>query len=142
MTRFLALIAVGLSILTGSFQGYGNTRAAPPAQDAVDYTQGGYADQTSVPQGGTIAFHIATAYSPFDLKIFNNNDLENPVAVIQNLVSQPQDCTGMSEQGCGWPVTATFTIPADWPSGYYSARFPTSTEPHFIIFVVRSVSPG
>ncbi len=112
------------------------------AAATVDYSQGGYADRTSVPQGGSITFHIATSVSPFDLKIVNELDDTHPVATLRQLTSQPQDCTGRYETGCGWVDTTTFSVPADWPSGYYAAKFPTSAGEKNIIFVVSPAQPG
>jgi len=101
----------------------------------TDYSQGGYADRTSVAQGAPIIFYIATTSSPFDLQIVNEADDQQPVAILQHLTSQPEDCTGHYEKGCGWAATTTFIIPADWASGYYAARFPTSHGDQNIIFV-------
>jgi hypothetical protein len=109
------------------------------------YTQGGYADRTSVPQGGSINLRIATAQSPFTLEIVNLADEDTVVRSIPGVVSQARDCTGLSSDGCNWPVTATLDIPMSWPSGYYAARFPVSddddVETNYIFFVVREAQP-
>jgi hypothetical protein len=109
---------------------------------APDYTQGGYADRTSVAQGARIAFSIATASSPFNLQIVNLAQPAQVLATLNNLTSSARDCTGMWETGCNWPVTAQFTVPSNWPSGYYAARFPTSGGTRNVIFVVRAANPG
>jgi hypothetical protein len=109
---------------------------------AADYTQGGYADRTSVPAGGTIAFRIATASSPFNLQIVNLAHSTQVLTTIPGLTSTAQDCTGKWETGCGWSTTATFTVPSDWPSGYYAAQFPTTSGTRYIVFVVRATNPG
>jgi hypothetical protein len=116
--------------------------AAPLAVAASIYDRGGYADRTSVLQGGTISFHIATSVSPFTLEIVNLAQPNSVLTTIPSLTSSAIDCNGMWEEGCGWPVTTQFTIPAAWPSGYYAARFPTSGGTRNLTFVVRAANPG
>lgn len=107
------------------------------------YTQGGYADATSVEQGGSLALRIATSESPFTLEIVNLADESVVLRAIPGLVSQPRDCTGLSSDGCNWPVTTTLDIPMDWPSGYYAARFPMGgAVTGHVFFVVREAQPA
>jgi hypothetical protein len=115
---------------------------AASAHAQSSYTQGGYADRTSVPAGGTISFRIATATSPFDLQIVNLAHPADVLATISGLTSAANDCAGLWQNGCGWAVTTTFTIPTTWPSGYYAAKFPTSIGTRNIAFVVRAANPG
>jgi hypothetical protein len=116
--------------------------ALAPLAIATDFTQGGYADRTSVAQGGTITFRIASSVSPFTLEIVNLAHPTQVLTTIGSLTSAPSDCTGMWESGCGWPGAAQFTIPSNWPSGYYAARFPTGLGTRQIVFVVRAANPG
>ncbi|HEX6083551.1 MAG TPA: N,N-dimethylformamidase beta subunit family domain-containing protein, partial [Thermoanaerobaculia bacterium] len=110
---------------------------------AADYTQGGYADRTSVVQGGTIRFSIATAVAPFALTIVNLARPTQVLRTITGLTAPPRDCTGLWETGCGWPVTTSLTIPSSWPSGYYAARFPIGGgQTRNVIFVVKAAVPG
>jgi hypothetical protein len=113
---------------------------APRPLPQASYTEGGYASVMSVAQGATIDFHIATSVSPFALEIVN---LKAPDTVLQTLTLQsaPLDCTGLSAHGCQWPVTSVFSVPADWPSGYYAARFPTTFGLRHIFFLVREDAP-
>jgi hypothetical protein len=122
-------------------EAHGRRRAVahPRLETVAAYTYGGYADRDSVIQGETIAFHIATSVSPFDAQIVNLAT-GAVVATIPNLTSTLQDCTGLFESGCGWPVTAT--VRASWPSGFYAVRFPTAEGDSHIFFAVRSASPG
>jgi hypothetical protein len=115
---------------------------APLALAANNYAQGGYADRTSVAQGGTIAFHIATSIAPFTVEIVNLAQPTQVLTTITGLTSAASDCTGMWESGCAWPVTTQLTVPSAWPSGYYAARFPTNGGTRNIIFVVRAAIPG
>ncbi|MEA2488307.1 MAG: hypothetical protein QOH21_99, partial [Acidobacteriota bacterium] len=116
--------------------------ALAPAAVAQDWSQGGYASRTSVAQGGSISFHIATATSPFNLQIVNLANPSQVLTTISGLTSAARNCNDLWEAGCGWPVTTQFTIPATWPSGYYAARFPTSAGTRNVIFVVRPATPG
>jgi hypothetical protein len=119
------------------------------AQSPV-YAEGGYADKRSVVAGGTIAFHISTSTAPFTVQLIN---LARPNTVLQtlsNLSSTARDCTGSVanpvnptwQTGCGWPVTTQYNVPADWPPGYYAARFQTSRGLRHIMFVVKPVTLG
>jgi Bacterial Ig-like domain (group 3) len=116
--------------------------ALAPIAIATDFTQGGYADRTSVAQGGTITFRIASSIAPFALQIVNLAHPAQVLSTIVSLTSPPSDCAGLWENGCGWPNTAQFTIPSNWPSGYYAARFPTGLGTRQIVFVVRAANPG
>jgi hypothetical protein len=115
---------------------------APLTLAATQWREGGYASLTSVPQGGTISFHIATGISPFTLEIVNLAHPTQVLATVAGLTSTQIDCTGLWENGCGWPVTTQFTVPAAWPSGFYAARFPTTGGTRQSIFVVKNATPG
>jgi hypothetical protein len=109
---------------------------------AQSYSEGGYADRHSVVAGGTIAFHISTSVTPFNVEIVNMASQSTVRQTLTGLTSQARDCTGLWENGCAWPVTTTFTVPAVWAPGYYGARFPTVSGTRYILFVVRSPTPG
>jgi N,N-dimethylformamidase beta subunit-like protein len=113
---------------------------APPFNAA--WTEGGYADRTSVAQGGQITFSIATSVSPFKLSIVNLADASVVVHEVPNLTSRAQNCTGRFTSGCGWLATHTMNIPVSWPSGYYAAIFPSALGERRLIFVVRENAPG
>ena len=106
------------------------------------YSEGGYADKHSVAVGQTISFHIATSRTPFDVEIINRESPDVVIQKITGLVSQSRDCTGLWENGCGWPVTTVFTVPANYQPGYYVARFPTSVGSRHILFVVKPAVLG
>lgn len=138
-TAVLLLLTLALAIAADA-----KTRAVrhrPPATNQA-YTAGGYADRVSVPQGGTIDFHISSAVPAFAVEIVN---LARPDAVLHTIHvagSVRRDCTGLSAHGCNWPVTTSFTVPASFPSGYYAARFPVLTGTRFIFFIVREDVPA
>jgi Bacterial Ig-like domain (group 3) len=118
------------------------TLAIAPLALASVWREGGYANRSSVPQGGTITFRIATSVSPFSLEIVNLARPTQVLAMIPNLTSTAIECQGLWETGCGWPATTQFTVPSAWPSGYYAARFPTSGGTRYSFFVVRAANPG
>jgi hypothetical protein len=135
LLSFLCVIAV-----TSAAAPRRASRHRPITPDPA-YAQGGYANLTSVAQGSSIDLHIATSSSPFTVEIINLAG-DSVVRTIPNLTSQARNCTGLSEEGCGWPATTTLDIPMDWPSGYYVARFPTSIGNRYIFFVVRAAAPS
>lgn len=106
------------------------------------YTEGGYADRTSVAQGETITFHLASAASPFTLSIVNLADQSAVIHEAPNITATVQNCSGRFSDGCKWLATHSMTIPASWPSGYYAATFPTSFGERKLIFVVRESNPA
>ncbi|HEX2059423.1 MAG TPA: N,N-dimethylformamidase beta subunit family domain-containing protein, partial [Thermoanaerobaculia bacterium] len=103
---------------------------------------GGYADRTSVAQGDTIRFHIASNAAPLSVSILNLANRGQVVRTMTGLQSRAQNCSGQFTTGCGWTETASLTIPRSWPSGYYAATFNTSLGERNIIFVVREDAPG
>jgi N,N-dimethylformamidase beta subunit-like protein len=113
-----------------------------PEPETHSFAEGGYADATSVAEGGTITFFIANKRNPFTLSIVNLANPDVTMAVFDNLVASQSDCTGKWENGCGWHATQSFQVPTTWPSGYYDAHFMTSIGPKHIIFVVKALNPG
>jgi hypothetical protein len=144
MRPFSRISALLLLTLVFAAVASAKTRAAghrPPATNPL-YTEGGYANRVTVEQGGTIEFHLATGVPAVTLQLI---DLTAPDTVLQTieLSGGLRDCTGLSEAGCHWPVSAVFTVPVSWPSGYYAARFRVSNgTDRFIFFVVREDVPG
>lgn len=142
-----SLMCVIAALMTLALAGGADARSkrrtiAPPEPERIAaYTEGGYADQTSVRQGTPIRLRIATSVSPFTLKIVN---LANPSQVLstRTLTSAARNCSGRSGQGCDWPVTTIVDVPQSWPTGYYAASFPTSFGERNVIFVVRESNPG
>lgn len=141
--RTLSCALVALSMLAAAIDAQAKRRSArhPSPVTNPAYTEGGYAAQVSVEQGGMLELHIATSVSPFNVEIVN---LAHPNDVLERrtLTSAPRDCTGDSSSGCDWPVTDVLQIPLHWPSGYYAARFPTSFGMRNIFFIVREDHPG
>ncbi len=105
---------------------------------------GGYTSRVSYLPGEQVKFHISNNYGgSYDLRIYREGAPRLLMGTVPNVNSQNRGCVGGYDEGCGWPVSATFTIPADWPSGVYMAEFPRSTGGSgSIIFWVREPNPG
>lgn len=108
--------------------------------------EGGYASLQSVAQGGQIAFHISTASRRFSLEIYREGSERTLMETIQDLPGRERSCSEPAyETGCGWPITLTFEVPSDWPSGVYTADFDTEggqSGKKSLVFVVREDAPG
>jgi len=144
MSRSLnALVAVTSLILLAALPAEARRRgvAHRPPPFNVAFTEGGYADKTSVRQGDTIRFHIATSVSPFSLRIVNLANREASL-MTRTLNGATRNCSGRAAQGCDTPRTMTLDVPTSWPSGYYAAFFPTAFGERSIIFVVRAANPS
>ncbi len=105
---------------------------------------GGYTSQVSYLPGEQIKFHISNGYSgSYDLRIYREGDPRVLMGSVPNVNSSNHGCNGGYDDGCNWPVSATFVIPSNWPSGVYQAEFPRSTGGSgTIIFWIRETNPG
>jgi hypothetical protein len=143
MSRTLMAVAAVVAALALAGDAEARRRAVshPDPEFNIAYTEGGYADRTSVIQGQAIRLHIATSASPFTLRIVN---LADPTRVLttRTLTSAARNCSGKAAEGCDWPATVTIAVPSNWRSGYYAATFPTALGERNIIFVVREANPG
>ena len=106
-------------------------------------TVAGYASPLSVAPGGKVSFKVS-ALAPYDvvfqrLKMQANGD---PGIDILAGARQPGTARAVPatawRDGCGWPESFTFTVPANAKSGIYSARCTDiSGEATHVCFVVR-----
>ncbi|RMF41437.1 MAG: hypothetical protein D6753_09590 [Planctomycetota bacterium] len=104
-----------------------------------------YFDQLSVTPGDTIGLHLSSSAAEIEVSVYR-------LGAERRLVLQ-QTVQGVSEQaipdrassdGCGWPRSVQWEIPADWSSGYYEAALVTASGDarSTAFFVVRSANPG
>lgn len=144
MSRFLFIATVTVAMLFSASHADAARRrpshSVEPAFNAA-YTEGGYADATSVRQGSSIGLRIATSASPFTLRVVNLAR-PNDVLLSRTLTSRPRNCSGRGTSGCAWPLTTTIDIPQTWTPGYYGAIFPTSFGDRWLLFVVRENVPA
>jgi hypothetical protein len=107
----------------------------------------GYTSEISALPGETIHFHVSTdPPEPYAIAVYRLGWYRGAGA---RLVASLPDMNGSRYTapeggwlGAGWPVTDRLTVPGDWPSGYYIARFelhggPKSGFSASAIFVVR-----
>ena len=84
----------------------------------------GYPDKLSYQPGDEVAFHCSSQTPTFSVEIAR-------IGIDRELVWQRQGIRGEAHpipkhayaNGCDWPVTFTFAIPAAWRSGYYEVTF-------------------
>ncbi len=103
---------------------------------------GGYTNQLSVDQGTDIDFHISTDQSTYNLTIWREGATRQLMKTVTGLSGVEHDCTDGYDDGCGWPVSYTLSVPTSWPSGIYTVDIPTSYGTQYIIFWVRENNPG
>ena len=80
----------------------------------------GYTDQLSYRAGEQVRFHVATSADEYALEV-TRIGAEREVVWRQDQLPGaaypvPEDA---SSNGCGWPVSHSLEVPADWRSGYY-----------------------
>lgn len=137
------LLAVGMLVVSPLAHAQRRRSAAPPPSAPVmAFSEGGYADRSSVVQGGKISFSLASSASPVDVQIVNRARTSKVLMTLTKLNAPPRSCDGLYAVGCHWPATATIQIPPSWPSGYYAAMFTTSRGLSYIPFIVRAANPG
>lgn len=147
---FLCLLLAGFALLSVA------CRAAPNAgvleesgqanviEATTDSSVGGYTSKVSVAPGESLDFHISNGRSgPYSLSVYREGAARQLMTTIPNVRSENRNCAGRSETGCGWPVAATFTVPADWPSGAYTVDIPRADgRSARMLFFVREHNPG
>ncbi len=103
----------------------------------------GYTDHFSYQPGDTVALHVSTTASTWDLEIARDGQEFLPVLSSDGLVGvsheTPVDC---SVSGCDWPVAYEFVIEDNWKPGMYlltmrGQRDGAMVEEHHM-FIVRS----
>jgi hypothetical protein len=130
----------------------------------------GYANPSSVVQGGTIQFFVNSRVGAYRIKIYLQAVTQNLMATIDDVLPIPTPFPiGRQDyrDGPSWPAAAEFQIPENWPSGLYLARIEwptmgdnagggddsskrverfvetgTNYPPYDIPFVVRTKNPG
>ncbi len=103
----------------------------------------GYCTPLSAAPGQTLEFKVSssTAFQVTGLRLKRQPDgsvgipMSAPVDV--GAMVQPVPANAWQD-GCGWVTTLTLTVPADWPSGLYSAQCTApGGAPFHIVFAVK-----
>lgn len=112
----------------------------------------GYASRQSVAAGESIDLFVSTSPAArFRIEVFRCGWYGGRGARLLTTLgpfqgkSQPDPPIGPKRlRACAWEVSASLTVPADWPSGVYLARLTTlpgrAEEPYwqsYVVFVVR-----
>jgi len=118
---------------------------------ASQYPIEGYPDGQSFTQGDIINFHVSSEIERYHVTIQRIGASRETVwqRDIDNGTRHriPAD---VSAQGCAWPVSFSFTVPAGWKSGYYEVFFGATDadnkeqwiEGRTSFFVIRAKKTG
>jgi hypothetical protein len=106
---------------------------------------GGYVNSMSVTEGDTLRFYISTSVNPFTLNIYQIGTADTLKLSYANVSGGLQAVPDSSFlYGCGWAVSKSIVIPADWAPGIYRTKFPDATGNHIkqLLFIVRGKTAG
>ena len=112
-----------------------------PARDPDVLEIWAYTDAVSYAPGDSIALHVSTNASRYDVEIGRDGAGYTVVRRWTGLASAyhetPEDC---SVSGCGWPVAFEIPVPEDWPAGGYlitliAHRGDETIEEHHVILL-------
>ena len=121
---------------TGSIQFY----LKEPAETTPQEPLCGYASARSVLPGDTIQFHISSQVGNYRIDIYRQG--VQPIFMANVPVTGPARAYPIRRtayrDGAGWPAVATFTVPAQWPSGLYLAHVYSATPPSAGSIVIGS----
>lgn len=103
----------------------------------------GYTDRMSYERRQTVAFHVSTNASAFKIRITRDGARPELVHETEKLPGRHCPVPEKSfETGCGWPVSYSVDLGADWQTGPYIVEFITCDEngpaisEHHIFFVL------
>ncbi len=112
----------------------------------------GFASRTSVRAGESISFHVSTnPASPFTIDLYRlgyyGGTGARHVTTLGPLagVTQPDPPIGPRRlRECAWSPAATWTVPADCPSGVYLGKLTTERDgwQSYLVFIVRDDRPA
>src|SRR4051812_33346557 len=103
-------------------------------------TLAGYTGATSLLPGQEIDLFLSTDGSAGPQSIVVTRVAGSESATLVADVSEQPVPASSAWEGFGWSATASFTVPAAWPSGYYQAAGPAGEVVGG--FVVRPSAPG
>jgi hypothetical protein len=127
------------------------TRIDPATKYRCPWAEG-YCSRTSLRAGDTISFFVSTnPASRFHLDLYRTGYYQGHGARHMTTLgpfdgqTQPDPPVGPNRlRECQWQPTATFKIPADWPSGVYVGKLTEHRESlqSYVIFIVRDDRPA
>ena len=107
----------------------------------------GYPSRPSFAPGDTVDLHVSTTASTWGFEVWRDGATFEKVYEVSGLtgVAHPVPDDPVAN-GCGWPVGASFTIPADWTTGGYVIVFHGQRHDASVsqdgFFVLRTKSAG
>jgi hypothetical protein len=106
-----------------------------------------YTNKKSYLPGDTIHFHVSTTDSTYDIEILKEQWQRVSVGKITGIKGAyypvPPAEENPWENGAGWPVSYSWTVPEEWENGNYLALLRTTSGGYkYHPFVVRSHVPG
>ncbi|HEY2415220.1 MAG TPA: N,N-dimethylformamidase beta subunit family domain-containing protein [Pirellulaceae bacterium] len=115
----------------------------------------GYTNQLSYVPGDEVALCVSTTAAKYSIEITRvgakRDVVLTKIGVDGREYPTPAEC---SSDGCGWPASFKFKVPADWKSGYYNVALTAEdrggefvqrgkrTASSEAFFVVRAAEPG
>ena len=106
----------------------------------------GYCWPLSASPGDTIDFYVSadTVYNFSFVRLDGQpaDGLGSPIGASTTMASSPQvTAPDWTSSGCGWSLSYSFVVPADWASGIYAGVCTgPDGEPFYIVFIVRPVA--
>jgi hypothetical protein len=123
-----------------------NTRIEPATKYRCPWIEG-YCSHTSIRAGEELSIYVSTnPASRFSIDIFRMGHYGGTggrrMKTIEALEGKPQPDPPEGPKrirDCRWQPSATFKIPADWPSGVYVGKLTAEREKlqSYVIFIVR-----
>ncbi len=145
---FLGGIGAGLAAALGRGEARGDDGPSPLSVE-------GYAGRLSYRPGDVVELHVSTEAPRYNLEVSRLGAKAEVVLARENLPGKSHPIPEKaSSEGCGWPVSERFTVPAGWRPGYYSVRLRAAdsggtyfgrgrrTAESEAFFIVRPSEPG
>ena len=122
-----------------------------PGMDGARGEIWAYTGRIAYRPGEEVELHVSSTSSTFGYEIERDGGSLTPVASRTGIAcawqETPDQC---SVEGCGWPVTTSFRIGEDWPSGLYRMTLraegrdgaPISSHHMFIVTPLAGRKPG
>jgi putative cell wall-binding protein len=129
----------------GSGTVFGNQRWK--ISNSNSYYLQGYASKDSVEHGSSIDFYIHSR-SPYKIEFYRMGYYEGSGAILMktqgSFSSYIQNAeTNSTTMDANWSRTSTFTVPSNWPSGFYLAKLIANNGyQSFVPFVVTEKNPS
>jgi len=108
-----------------------------------------YTDKKSYLPGETIHFHVSTTAATYNIEIRKEGWTRKTIAKVTDLPGTYYPVPPYAEQpwaeGANWPVSYSWTVPAEWENGNYLALVLTTSGEYtsaYHPFIVRTAVPG